>query len=72
MHLLLLSRSLIKHFGCPCLKVKFLAKPITKLALCNTQLYVSFSVNFDTLNAVLGIYSIYFGDVTNFTPETCM
>ena len=27
-----------------------------------------FSVNFETLNAVLWIYSIYFGDVTNFIP----
>ena len=28
-----------------------------------------FSVNLDTLNAVLEIYSIYFADVANFIPD---
>ena len=56
----------------PTLKPKFLVRPITNLhhviTVIHSCMYL-FSVNFDALNAVLGIDSIYFGDVTNFIPD---
>ena len=38
------------------------------LIVMHSCMYLS-SVNFDTLNAVLGIYSIHFADVAIFIPD---
>ena len=61
----LFIQSLIRYFGCPTNDKSEVPCKAYYETFTSFHCVYLFSVNFDTLNAVLGIYSIAYGDYAN-------